>query len=368
MRALTVVFGLALSPAQPTSNHVHTFLIGGFSSRASIAASFTNFKAHHEQIQVVHPTYYRCGPDGAIEGTNNPEMTAWAQMHDIDVLPRIMCMDAVVQHEILTNEATRTNTLEFIEQTVVHNGYDGIDIDFEGGYISDRDALTEFIALLAQRLHSIDKTLSMAIAAKDGTELPSSRSQFFDYDGLSQHADWLFVMTWGKTWSTSPPGPTDPLNWVTDVADYVASRPRKERYILGFLASARDWEANDAGASPAESLTYSEAMERAAQHDVSPTLDPSSFSLTYDYVAPNGDTHTVWLSNARTIAARVQLARSRGLCIGFWRLGQEDEEVWATSFTAPTAESVSCYRGAGLSTAPPSTYSDASLHNGHERR
>ena len=39
--------------------------------------------------------------------------------------------------------------------------------------------------------------------------------------------------------------------------------------------------------------------------------------------------HEVWFGTAATIGRRVQLAADRGLGIGFWRLGEEDEALWA---------------------------------------
>jgi spore germination protein YaaH len=39
--------------------------------------------------------------------------------------------------------------------------------------------------------------------------------------------------------------------------------------------------------------------------------------------------HDVSYSDARTTGDRMAIAHARGLGIGFWRIGQEDERIWA---------------------------------------
>ena len=52
------------------------------------------------------------------------------------------------------------------------------------------------------------------------------------------------------------------------------------------------------------------------------------------YIKP-GVPHEVWYPDAATISRRVQLARERGLGIGFWRLGREDQRIWDDPQIAP---------------------------------
>ena len=63
------------------------------------------------------------------------------------VLPRFNCQDAAPLHRILTDSAVRSRDPRRGSSTLVReHGYDGINIDFENGAASDRDALTSFVS------------------------------------------------------------------------------------------------------------------------------------------------------------------------------------------------------------------------------
>ena len=45
--------------------------------------------------------------------------------------------------------------------------------------------------------------------------------------------------------------------------------------------------------------------------------------------------HEVWFPDATTMANRIKLAADRGVGIGFWRLGTEDQRTWGDPRLAP---------------------------------
>ena len=38
--------------------------------------------------------------------------------------------------------------------------------------------------------------------------------------------------------------------------------------------------------------------------------------------------HDVWYQNAKSLNARIALARSIGISVGFWHFGEEDPAIW----------------------------------------
>ncbi|MGZ4431467.1 MAG: glycosyl hydrolase family 18 protein, partial [Gaiellales bacterium] len=308
------------SPA-PTTGKAHAFLL------ASTTASFTDFQAHYQHIGVIYPTYYTCVANTQITGAGNPLITSWAQARRVLVLPRVNCQSASVLHAILTNPTLRSATLAKLEALVTQNGYDGLNIDFESGAASDRGALTSFIQTLAAALHSHGKRLSVCVSAAYYNQT-TGRAGFYDYRALSQYADYVFVMAWGYHWSTSAPGSLDDIRWETTVANYVASMPLASKFILGQGMYGMDWPSGGGPSHPATALEWAAVMSLASHVGATPVYDAATGSPHFSYTAA-GIHHDVWYENQNSLGLRIELAANRGLHVGFWRLGTEDQLLWS---------------------------------------
>ena len=145
-------------------------------------------------------------------------------------------------------------------------GWDGVNIDFEAGYASDRAAMTAFMADLSDRVHARGKLLSQAVSAKTEDVANHPRSTIFDYAELQKYVDYVFVMAWGVHWATSSPGPQDDYDWVRRVGDYVASMPNKHKFVMGTMLYAFDWPNGGGSGNPATALHYGEVVDLIAAH------------------------------------------------------------------------------------------------------
>ena len=56
------------------------------------------------------------------------------------------------------------------------------------------------------------------------------------------------------------------------------------------------------------------------RHGVTPRFDATSYTWTFNYME-GGVPHEVWFGDATTVSRRIQVAKARGLGLGFWRLG-----------------------------------------------
>jgi spore germination protein len=324
---------VAQADPPPTTGDAHAFLL------ASTDASFAAFRRHYRQIGTVHPTFWDCNTStAAIEGRNDAAIVTYAQDRKVKVEARYNCQRTAVVHQILTEPATRSAWLDTMVAAADQYGYDGISLDFEAVAASDRDALTAFSAELAARLHARGKLLTQAVSAKTADVMEHPRSTAFDYVELSKHVDHVFVMAWGIHWSTSAPGAQDDYGWVTQVADYVASLPRKEKFVMGTMLYGMDWP-NGGGSieNEASGRYYEEIMALSARYGAAPVYDPAKDSWRLSYTDDAGVPREVWYSDATNVANRMKLARDRGLGIGFWRLGQEDERVWTSPLVGGAA-------------------------------
>ena len=308
----------------PTSGHVYAFLL------ADTGQSFQDLQAHYQEIGTVSPTYYDCNGSGNLTGGNVPLITDWAQARQVKVLPRFNCQNGAVIDNILNNQALRQQWLTGIMNEVNANGYDGVMMDFEAGYPQDRNAYTAFVTNLASQLHAENKTLAVSVSAKTADVPNHPRSTFFDYNGLSAQADALLVMCWGIHWTTSTPGAQDDMTWVRQVVAYITTLPRLNKFILGMQLYAMDWPNSGGSANPATAMEYQDVMNLAASEGMTPTYNPTADAWTFSYTDAAKVHHTVWFTDASTEADRVGLARQSGLGgVGVWRLGREDQRLWA---------------------------------------
>ena len=316
------------APAQ-SSGGAFAFLL------ASTGNSFAALQARYQQIGTVVPTYFDCRSDGAFEGSDDPLVTGWARLRGVRVHARWNCQRTATLTRILRDPGLRESTIAGITQTAVDKGYDGVNIDFEAGAAADRPVFTSFVHDLADRLHAAGKALSVDVSAKFKDVPNHPRSTFYDYDALAQSADTVVVMAWGIHWATSVPGAIDDLPWVTKVADYVAARPQRDRFVLGFGLYGIDWPAGGGSAHPGTPLEYADVTALSSRYGATPVFDPTAQDPTFRYTADDGVSHEVWYVDAGSLARRFDLARSRGLRVGVWRLGREDAAVWALPALQP---------------------------------
>lgn len=310
----------AVPPA--AQGRTHAFLL------ASTGRSFTDLREHYEQIGTLYPTYYECAADGSISGGDDRLVTQWAQLRAIRVMPRLDCQSSSRLHRILTDPPTRAAVLSSLGDLAATHGYDGLNVDFEAGLATDRDALTSFVADLAAILHGQGKRLSVAVSATTKV-VTTGRAAFYDYAALGAVADTVFVMNWGKHWSTSVPGALADLPWATLVANFVATLPDKSRYVLGAGLYGMDWAAGGGAAHPATPLEHADVQSLIAAVGATPVVDPVAGAPHFSYTDGAGVAHDVWYTNAASMDALIRLAHDRGLGFGVWRLGREDPAIWA---------------------------------------
>lgn len=316
----------------PTAGHAHTWLL------ASTGQSFVDFRANYRSIGFVYPTYFDCTPAGELQGTDDPLVTRWSRARRVLVMPRINCQRTQVVHDILTNPSVRAQWQAGMVDLVDRYGYDGLALDFEAGPAADRAAMTSFVADLAAALHARGKRLTQAVSAKTYDSLTHPRSGIFDYPALAQHVDHLFVMAWGIHWSTSSPGASDDIGWVTAVANYVASQPTPAKFVLGAHLYAMDWPAGGGPSNPGRPMEHADVVALIASVGATPVLDPATDAYHFSYVDSAGTSHEVWFGDASTVNRRMLLARSLGFGgVGFWRLGREDQRLWSDALLAPGA-------------------------------
>lgn len=165
---------------------------------------------HLSKMTEVNPFTYTLTTNGALmdNGPMNTEpwlsFNAAAKAQGVRVIPTIMTSNSTLVHELLSNTETRIELEDHITDVVKRNGFDGIDIDFEGKSANTKDYFSLFLKGLKQRLG--DKwlmcTIETRIPNEDryyGTEIPTDAGMFAnDLKAIGTYCDRVRLMTYDQ--------------------------------------------------------------------------------------------------------------------------------------------------------------------------
>ena len=121
-----------------------------------------------------------------------------------------------------------------------------------------------------------------------------------------------------------------PLRNVELVVDYALSEIPAEKIWMGIPNYGYDWTLPFRQGSRARSISNQEAVTLAIQNRAAIRFDQAAQSPWFRYVDDQGREHEVWFEDARSIRAKLELARSRGLYgVGYWNLMRPFPQNWA---------------------------------------
>lgn len=200
-------------------------------------------------------------------------------------------------------------------------GWDGIDIDYEALPPTAGPQFIDFLTALGADLDEHGLDLTVAVPARAGDDDPGTLA--YSYQLLGEVADQVRVMTYDHSWSGSTAGPVAPLDWVSSVIDYAVERVPEDKLMLGLPTYGYDWVG-----TRGEVVGAADAAVLADEVGAEPVWDEASASWTFSYVR-DGEQHTVWYEDERSLRAAQALAADAGLRgVALWQLGGEDPDVW----------------------------------------
>lgn len=229
---------------------------------------------------------------------------------------------------ILADPAKRA---EHIRQLVALSRHaDGLELNYENLPPESRSYFTDFVRDLRGAMPK-ERKLSIVLQPKT-TNASGSRGRAVDWRAIEPYADYLRVMAYYYSFSTSPPGPVVPKDTLRALADYALhdaeqSIPRsKVSVILSFWG----WDWPLAGTDKGRLIEFDEAMQLASTYGVTPERDPTEESLHFRYTAADGTPHEVWIDDATSLRARIELLQGAGMPrVDFWNLNTGDPDAWA---------------------------------------
>ena len=296
---------------------------------ASVAAS-------PSRIDEISPWVYNIGPDGSVVTTIPPQDTATAnaatatlRAQDAPIMPSVsnyagddFSYDAVAP--VLHDPATMARNIASITQLAVSQNDAGIALDYEELQAGDRTAFTTFVQQLAASLHAAHKTLAVSLFAKTDDAGTDPRDAAQDYAAIGAAADQVWLMTYDYHWSTSPPGPVAPADWVHEVLAYATTQIPPQKLSVGLDTAGYDWVGNQG-----QVISYTQAMQLASSHGAAVQVDPTSQSPWFRYTDSDGTQHEVWFENAASAESKRAVADSFDVhAVFLWMYGTPDPGLW----------------------------------------
>jgi len=233
-----------------TAGHELCGWLTGVGNDAATDPYFNDFAANASYFDAVHPTWWSvndgnggncCTGGGTFcEGFGNPASThagcASTQVtanttysgKRTKLIPMVAATSSgqvAIVRAMLANPATQDQWVATLVNYAQTWRYDGYDIDFEhlddnNSHPEVRAQLVTFMGKLANALHPLGKTVSMAVDGFAGSDADTQ----WDIDSLLNVADELHVMGYDyHGMFSSHPGPVDPLGWATAAMTHMAS-------------------------------------------------------------------------------------------------------------------------------------------------
>lgn len=287
-------------------------------------------------VNVVAPTFFSLADSekGAIVanvGQAGQNYINWAHSNGYRVWPWVANeatnkADKDLTSEILNDYKLREKLINSIVSAVEMYNLDGINLDFENMYESDKDAYSRLVIELAPRLKELGKVLSVDVTAPDGSP---DWSLCFNRNVIGDVADYVIFMAYDQhNQSSTEAGTVAGCDWVeANINKFLGQEGVKpEKIILAMPFYTRVWNVTDGGLS-------SSAVDMKSQS----TLIPDDAKITWDdslkqnlaEYEKNGRTYKVWMEDAKSLKCKLDLVKKYNLAGGaFWRKDQETSDVW----------------------------------------
>lgn len=339
-----------------SSDHYQSFFISGWlpywqKEKGTVSVE-NNFSAFSE----INPFALAVNPDGSLNGDSlKLETDPWpnffqlAKEKNVAIAPTILWADAEAMHNIFSDSDLVNSHINSIADYLDKNNFGGVDIDYEGKDISDRDNFSNFLNMLHQKLSSSEKKMSCTVEARTDDSPPEdltgtrAMSWANDFSALNNYCDSVRIMAYDQVFqihranvfddpSDVPNAPNAGSKWVEEIINYSLRYIAPEKLVLG--VPTYGWEFKIDKISPGYhysrvgSINYPFAVEKARNAGVTP-IRTNGGELSFVYQASDGE-HLVTFSDAQSIQEKISLAKKYHLGgISIFKLdGSTDPELF----------------------------------------
>jgi spore germination protein YaaH len=280
------------------------------------ASSTQDALAHIDQLTEINPFVYVLQSDGTIRDMVGIADEPWrslitvAKAKKVRVIPTIMTSDTGALHDILSNSARRIQLEDDIAALVVNEGFDGIDIDFEGKRAEDRDYFSTFLRGLYQRMGkkwvmcTIESRTPLADRYYGATQPADAGMYSNDFVQINKYCDRVRFMTYDQQTidlkqaaladaNKQLYAPVADTVWVEKAIREAMKTIDKKKIVIGVATYGYEWDVTAYADGYVYDLLWSfgpgYAAPIAAQYGVTPTRQASG-EMGFSYTPAAGIT------------------------------------------------------------------------------
>ncbi|MBT2659089.1 glycoside hydrolase family 18 [Bacillus sp. ISL-18] len=318
-------------------------VIGFYTEReGTYPGSQPTVNAHFKSLSIIAPFWYKLDDKRpgslidsvtadhkkkVIQSAHKKELKVYMVVHNL-LYDTVEKGKQAASH-VLDNDKNRNLFIQNLRNEMNQFHYDGINIDMENLYLSDRDSFSLLIKKLSDTLHRDGKVVTVSVPANTGDSRANPWSPWFDYEKLGLYSDGLMIMTYDEHNPRTSPGASASVNWTEATIRYALKhRVAPSKMILGIAGYGWDW---DTTADKALYSSYALLMDQKKKYKAKVQWDSRSQTPHFRYVDKNHHSHEVWFENSNSLRFKLNLVEKYNLRgIGIWRLGLEDPKYWTT--------------------------------------
>ena len=253
----------------------------------------------------------------------------WAKSNGYKVWPKVTndtLPSTIDEFSVIINDfKLRENMINQIKQYVEKYDLDGINLDFEFMYKTDKDAFSKFVIELAPQLRDMGVCLSVDVTAPDGAD---NWSLCYDRNVIGEVADYVVFMGYDQ-YGTSTIGTTSGYNWLKSSINKFMKYDEvpAEKIILGLPFYTKLWKTKNNEVVGSQVIFISNIENQIPANATKEWKeDLQQYYIQYE---KDGYTYKMWVEDITSFEKKIQLVEEYGLAgAGYWRKGFENEKVW----------------------------------------
>lgn len=282
-------------------------------------------------INVVSPSFFymtKYSTTNVYENVGNDGIAYvnWAHGNGYQVWPMFTNSNMSETSKMLSDYKSRETVINQIINYIKQYNLDGINIDFEGMYETDKDNFSRLLIEIRPRLNEIGAVLSVDVTAPDGAP---EWSLCYDRYTIGKVADYVMFMAYDQYGvSATKAGTTAGHNWVeANVKKFLGQEEVKaEKIILGIPFYTRVWKENNGNVI--SSVVNIGNVNNVIPSNATKTWDEDLQQYYVEY-KKGGATYKIWVEDEKSIEAKLDLVSKYNLGgAAYWEYDRATNSIW----------------------------------------